>query len=101
MESLKNPITIFGLPLLLITLHVVALATKTYEVIGFFDSIMHFFGGFICALSVTGMLAYAQDRVWIRVDDRNVFRPRNLGALPSLARHHHRPPGGARLPRSQ
>ena len=74
MESLKTPVTIFGLPLLLISLHAVAVVTNIYEVVYFFDSIMHFSGGIICALSITGMIAYAQDRAWIVLDDRNVFR---------------------------
>ncbi|MEE9421515.1 MAG: hypothetical protein V3V50_00010 [Gammaproteobacteria bacterium] len=85
MEALKNPLLIFGLPLLLITLHTVAILTGIYGLVNHFDSIMHFVGGVVSAVSVLGILAYAIEKDWIKIDDQNVSRLLVIGMVALIA----------------
>ncbi len=85
MEILKNPLLIFGLPLLLITLHTVAILTGVYGLVDHFDSIMHFIGGVVSAISVFGILAYAIEKDWINIDDQNVSRLLVIGMVTLIA----------------
>jgi hypothetical protein len=82
---LKNPVTIVGLPLMVLTIHAVALLSGVYEAVYFFDSIMHFAGGFFSALSLIGILAYARDQGWLSIDDKLVFRLLVLGLIGLVA----------------
>jgi hypothetical protein len=81
MEGLKNPLLIVGLPLLLITLHAVAMLNGVYGLVNHFDSIMHFTGGIVSAISIMGMLAYAMENNWLKIDDRNVSRLLVIGLV--------------------
>lgn len=81
MDVVKNPLTIFGLPLLLMTFHSFALYLDVYDSVFYFDSIMHFAGGVVSAVSVIGMLGYAMDRDWIVITDRHVFKLLVIGLI--------------------
>ncbi len=79
--ALKHPVLIFGLPAILLSFHAIALHNNIYQSIYFFDSIMHFAGGAISAVSLTGMFVYAKDRLWIKLDDRLVLKMLVVGLV--------------------
>lgn len=64
MILLKNPVAIFGFPLLVFSVHALALVAGVYNDFQHFDSLMHFSGGLVAALSIYGMLGLGADRGW-------------------------------------
>lgn len=81
MILLKTPSAIIGFPLLIFAFHGLALLSGLYDSIHFLDSVMHFAGGLVAALSFYGMLSLAQDRQHIRIGDTLVFRVLLIGLV--------------------
>jgi uncharacterized membrane protein YjdF len=70
--------------LLVFGMHGAALVAGLYN-IRHFDSVMHFVGGLVAALSIYGMLSLAQDRNYLRIDDSRVFRLLVIGLVAMVA----------------